>query len=590
MTKSGRPRATENAIMATFQLLNHPEDEFKLQAAKLLTNLALSGQNRKTMVEKGMVAAVEKLHENFKGHPGVKLQIMIALQNCHFPYEEKYDDLEFGLEEKMPDLPKDDASDIKAREELKKEEEERAKALAEEHALAEQKKEIEEEKRKLEQDQKEAEERQAAELAKLKIAEAEKAKAQNEAEEKKRREEEEKRKEDDERRRDAMQKKMMKKIALMEEEVKKKEEELAKKQEEDAIRQAEKEKQEAEDAAKREAEKAKHEDEVKKNDKRAKIVNEVLTVERNYNRVLSLIIVKYLNPLQTSSKSARAILPVDKIRNIFSIVEVIYNYHKLLFETLESRIKRWLADQMKQSLCIGDIFIRMADNLKCYSTYVNNYNNAIATLHEQNKNNLPFNQFMKRVQSDPDLKFEDLESFIIAPIQQLPRYIMLLTDLLRNTLSSHEDFANLTQAVERIKALTVFVNEQKRVAEDTATIQTKQNVIKGKCPNLAVQHRKFIREGQLNFGEGNSIKSKDGYVFLFNDILVVTEKEKNKTEYNYKDQISLSLFRLEDDARPGKNSFFLKGIKNFILEGHTPADKTSWIESIKKVQSNVSKK
>jgi len=128
------------------------------------------------------------------------------------------------------------------------------------------------------------------------------------------------------------------------------------------------------------------------------------------------------------------------------------------------------------------------------------------------------------------------------------------------------------------------------VAEDTATIQAKQNVIRGKCPNLAVQHRKFIREGQLNFGEGNSIKSKDGYVFLFNDILVVTEKEKTKTEYNYKDQINLSLFRLEDDARPGKNSFYLKGIKSFILEGHTPADKTSWIESIKKVQSTVSKK
>eukprot|EP00026_Physarum_polycephalum_P001287 Phypoly_transcript_01288.p1 GENE.Phypoly_transcript_01288~~Phypoly_transcript_01288.p1 ORF type:complete len:1072 (+),score=298.27 Phypoly_transcript_01288:159-3374(+) len=583
----------QGAILATFQLFSHPEDEFKLQAAKLFTNLAISGANRKVMADKGMVAALEKIHDDFKGHGAVKLQIMIALQNCQFPYEEKYDDLNFGVEDKMPELPPDDAADLKEREEFKRQEQQRAEDLAAANALMEQRQAIEEEKRKMEQEQKEEDERQIAELERLKIAEAAKAKAASEAEEQKRREEEARKKEEDDRRRDAMQKKMMKKIALMEEEVKKREEEIAKRQEEEAQKQAEREAKEAEEAKVAAAEKAKREEEIKKNDKRAKIVNEILQVEKNYCRVLNLIISKYLNPLQTSSKSARPILTPEKIRSIFSIVEVVYNYHHLLFEGLESRIKRWLADQMKNTLCIGDIFIRMADNLKCYSTYVNNYNTAMSTLSESSKNNPTFAQFLKRVQADPDLHFEDLESFLIAPIQQLPRYIMLLTDLQRNTLSTHEDFANLTQAVERIKALTIYVNEQKRMAEDLATLQAKQAIIKGKgCPNLAVQHRKFIREGLLNFGENNSIKTKEGYVFLFNDIIVITEKTTNKsgTEYHYKDQVQLQLFRLEDDTRPGKNSFFLKGIKNYILEAHTPTEKNTWIEAIKKVMSNVSKK
>ena len=55
--------------------------------------------------------------------------------------------------------------------------------------------------------------RQAAELAKLKLAEVEKAKAATEAEVHKRREEEARKKDEEDRRRDAMQKKMMKKIA-----------------------------------------------------------------------------------------------------------------------------------------------------------------------------------------------------------------------------------------------------------------------------------------------------------------------------------------------------------------------------------------
>jgi hypothetical protein len=64
------------------------------------------------------------------------------------------------------------------------------------------------------------------------------------------------------------------------------------------------------------------------------------------------------------------------------------------------------------------------------------------------------------------------------------------------------------------------------------------------------RHRKFIREGALNFGENNSIKTKDGYVFLFNDIIVITEKTTHKTgtDYHYKDQVQLQLFRLEDDT------------------------------------------
>lgn len=49
----------------------------------------------------------------------------------------------------------------------------------------------------------------------------------------------------------------------------------------------------------------------------------------------------------------------DSRHQIFSIVDTIYNYHQLLFETLESRIKRWLADNMAHSLAIGDIFIKM---------------------------------------------------------------------------------------------------------------------------------------------------------------------------------------------------------------------------------------
>jgi len=373
----------------------------------------------------------------------------------------------------------------------------------------------------------------------------------------------------------------------MEEDVQKREEQIAQRQEEEKRKQLER---EEEEKAKREAEKAKREAEVKREDKRIKIVHELLQVEKNYVHVLHLIIGKYLNPLQASAKSVRPILNLDQIKNIFSIVEILNNYHKLLFESLESRIKRWLADQMRHPLNIGDIFIRAADTLRCYTAYINNFNNAIATVRDCRKTNPAFSQFLKRVQADPETRMEDLDSFLIAPVQQLPRYIMLLTDLLRNTSSTHDDFGTLTQAVNKMKDLTIYVNEQKRVSEDAATVAAKQALIRGKCPNLSAPQRKFVRDGNLNFGENQTVKTKDGYVFLFNDVVVLTEKVANKSEYTFKDLLTLSHFRIEDDTRPGRNSFFLKGQKTHIFDAATPTEKNVWRDAVKKALEGGIKK
>lgn len=74
--------------------------------------------------------------------------------------------------------------------------------------------------------------------------------------------------------------------------------------------------------------------------------------------------------------------------------------------------------------------------MSCYSTYINNYNTAVATINESKKSNSAFAQFLKviflyycqyylllqRVESDPEVRNQELETLIIAPVQQLPRY------------------------------------------------------------------------------------------------------------------------------------------------------------------------
>lgn len=109
------------------------------------------------------------------------------------------------------------------------------------------------------------------------------------------------------------------------------------------------------------------------------------------------------------------------------------------------------------------------------------------------------NLILQKAESDPECRMQELNSFIINPIQQLPRYIMLLTDLQRNTPADHPDFDNLAKATEKMKKLTEHVNEQKRESETTAAIVNVQHKLRGKVPALLVPFRKLVKEGPISY-------------------------------------------------------------------------------------------
>jgi len=286
--------------------------------------------------------------------------------------------------------------------------------------------------------------------------------------------------------------------------------------------------------------------------------------------------------LTSVASSKKPIISAEKIKGIFSIIEVIYNYNSILLDSLETKMKRWVLDSLTTPLIIGDIFVKMTDYMHCYSTYINNYNTAMATLAEAKKTNPGFAAFLKKAESDPVCRMQDLEAFIINPIQQLPRYIMLLSDLSRSTPKDHPDFNNITLALEKMKNLTTFVNEQKREAESVQAIVSVQQRVRGKFPTLLTPHRKFIKEGAVGYDNG-TLKEKEGYVFLFNDLLVLAKPTNKASEYKFKEQIVVKGLKMQDnkDDQKIKNAFVLEGVKSWVLCAKTLADKTLWMSTIK---------
>ena len=73
-----------------------------------------------------------------------------------------------------------------------------------------------------------------------------------------------------------------------------------------------------------------------------------------------------------------------------------------------------------------------------------------------------------------------IESYLIMPVQRLPRIEMLLKDLLRHTTEDHPDFKPLSSAYEGILSIANFVNEKKREAENFSKMAAVQRKLGSK--------------------------------------------------------------------------------------------------------------
>lgn len=245
--------------------------------------------------------------------------------------------------------------------------------------------------------------------------------------------------------------------------------------------------------------------------KRIYIVNEILTTEKSYVSGLEEAINNYYKPLLEASKREGH---ENDVKSIFSSIEHILPLNKTLLKSLEERVNKWSPEQT-----IGDIFLRFAPFLKMYTTHSNNYDQALETLSKLS--NFPwFNQIVE---------FRNkVESVLITPIQRIPRYNLLLTDLLKNTGVSHKDRNDIMKALELMKSVASHVNTSVGIHKNIARLT---NAGLGK---FLAPHRVFLRDKTISVitpenekvkkriirSDKTEIKKKDYHFLLFNDTLV----------------------------------------------------------------------
>eukprot|EP01102_Stenamoeba_stenopodia_P005953 TRINITY_DN1665_c0_g6_i1.p1 TRINITY_DN1665_c0_g6~~TRINITY_DN1665_c0_g6_i1.p1 ORF type:complete len:1297 (+),score=336.71 TRINITY_DN1665_c0_g6_i1:314-4204(+) len=320
---------------------------------------------------------------------------------------------------------------------------------------------------------------------------------------------------------------------------------------------------------------------------RTNIAKEILSTEMSYVGGLKQLIWKFFKPLSNSATTRKPMINQTELKTIFSNIEVIYNYNSVLLEGLENRLKNWSATQR-----IGDIFIKMTDYLRCYVEYVNNYQHALDLLNKLRKERPALHNFLRKQETSKECRSLPLDGFLITPVQRIPRYELLLRDLLKQTWTSHVDYQELTAALQKVKETNVFINEKKRESEGLEKLfAIDSKMVGNKNGSLFEASRRWIKDGSvLRVKKGP--KLKQGWLHLFNDILILSSPKGRKKDkkFHWRMQVAVESLQMDKVAPSGKVTHALRFVdKNakemeFIVALNSEEEQLSWHRSVQELQ------
>ncbi|KAM9942538.1 hypothetical protein ACTFIT_005921 [Dictyostelium discoideum] len=325
--------------------------------------------------------------------------------------------------------------------------------------------------------------------------------------------------------------------------------------------------------------------------KRREISKEIWSTEKYYNEQLNTIIELFLKPMmlickQESVEGFQWTIKESDIHSIFSHIENIYGLSNILFEKIDPRLKQWSPEQG-----MGDIFVSLSPFFKCYKQYSENYSNSIETLKNLRTNTPQFNLWLKAREKDIRCKSLDLPSLLIAPIQRVPRYILLLEALYTATKPTHKDYHQCSLAATQLKNIAQVVNDGISEDQNRKKLIALQNIFDTHAkylgpltyPNLVEAHRKLIKEGKLQKKSlrDNSIQNR--MVYLCNDILITISSitPLSGTTISKVDKIiplvtAMTIFNSEDTT-----SFFLVSpIKTHYFVCESQQVRSQWLSEI----------
>ncbi|XP_051759428.1 rho guanine nucleotide exchange factor 16 [Ctenopharyngodon idella] len=328
--------------------------------------------------------------------------------------------------------------------------------------------------------------------------------------------------------------------------------------------------------------------------KRQEAIFEIITSEFSYQHSLSILVRHFKD-----SADLKKTMTTTEHHHLFSNISVIQEVSKRFFEDLEKRHQKYPVIQD-----ISDIVQNHATHhFEPYIVYCSNETFQQRTLQKLLSSNNAFRETLKQIEGSEECGGLPMISFLILPMQRVTRLPLLLDTICQKTPKEKAEYFAARWALKAISKLVKNCNDRARRMERTEqmyTIQKQMEFGKIKPFPLVSSSRWLKKSGELSaytddlsiFRKAFSYKSY--YLFLFNDVLIVTKK-KSEESYVVLDYATVEKVEMEEEITDSKLNLKLHMNPNsegrceqMILVAESKLDRARWVTALSDVKQGNS--
>ncbi|UJR34912.1 hypothetical protein I4U23_027690 [Adineta vaga] len=310
--------------------------------------------------------------------------------------------------------------------------------------------------------------------------------------------------------------------------------------------------------------------------KRKAIVLQMYDTEKSYVEALKNLVTKYYLPMKDKN-----IVSNDLINDIFYKIPEIHIHHTAFLISLSQKLTQW---DNKQT--VGDLLLQMFTRIsviETYTSFVNNYTTAqiaIGNCREMSS----FNKFLEQQARDHRGKLT-LNDLIIQPVQRIPRYELYLKDFFKCTNINHPDYQLMLKAQLEIHSLAEQIDQVQKEVGSTELISTKnpleflQDIIEN-LNDLVNDERYYISHEIVTLQLSSSLK-KDRFIFLFNDLILLTSSKRKNLSSTKKSTNSFTM-----NSPSGKQ--YIENNKHKLIMKISLENVDIYTDQLKKVRPSLS--
>ncbi|KAJ3434142.1 faciogenital dysplasia protein [Anaeramoeba flamelloides] len=191
----------------------------------------------------------------------------------------------------------------------------------------------------------------------------------------------------------------------------------------------------------------------------------------------------------------------------------------------EKEEKTLTYEELVHKTRLGKCFQGFKVIVRLYGDYCEGYEEGLKLLANLRAKKEKFSNWLLEVKSLPEAGNLDITSYLIMPIQRLPRYTLLLSEALKHTDPLHPDYAPTKEAMGFIEKIAQKINEHLNVLESQRELYELQSNVLGW--NVVKPNRKLLLELPVNkVNPYGSIQKR--YLFLFSDVIIWASKSLGK--------------------------------------------------------------